>query len=59
MEKKKRKVHEIIKTTLIILFIYLVFVLYLLLLNNRFENLDNNSYTQTGHNKTISIQIGK
>lgn len=56
---KKEKVKEKVKTFLIIACIYLLFILFLLFYTVRIEKLDQNSYTEAGKNKTLSITIKK
>ena len=51
----KYKLKESIKTALIILFIYLLFIMYVLFASARIQKLDANSYTKDGHNRSITI----
>ena len=46
---------EGVKTFLLILFIYVLIFMYLLLYTARIEKLDQNSYTSSGHNRSINI----
>ncbi len=50
MEKKKGKVHEIIKTISIILLIYVLFVCYLYVCSARFEKIENGEITLISQN---------
>ena len=55
----KYTLKESVKTALILLFIYLLFIMYVLFARARIQKLDANSYTENGHNKSIKIQIKK
>lgn len=52
--KKKIKLKSWVKTTLIIVMIYLLFIAYLIFASNRIEDLDNN-----GDTKNSSIVLVK
>ena len=53
--KEKLRLKGWVKTLLIILFIYLVFVAYICFVSNRVQNLNENSYTKSGHNNSIVL----
>lgn len=55
MKKEKLHLKEGVKTFLLILFIYILIFIFLLLYTARIEKLDQNSYTETGKNKSINI----
>ena len=48
-------IKEIIKTILILAFIYLLFIVYVIVASNRIQNLDEDSYTKEGHNRSIVL----
>ena len=52
---KKLRLKSLAKTTLAILFIYLVFVAFICFASNRIQNLDEDSYTKDGHNRSIVL----
>ena len=53
--KKKYKLKNTVKTALAIICIWFLIVAYLFLYCERIENLNENSYTEEGHAKTLIL----
>lgn len=56
---RKYKLKEAVKTVLVIVGLWALLVCYLLIADARIQGLDENSYTEDGHNKSMSIVIKK
>lgn len=53
--KKQYKLKEPIKTVLIIIGLWILITCYLFVASERIQKLDQSSYTQDGHNKSITL----
>ena len=57
IKMKSYKIKEGIKTAVVIVGLWALFICYLLIADARINGLDENSYTENGHAK--SVEIGK